>query len=221
VIRGELEGRHAETVPQGRRAAGARYCGEEERASWGVANGTVAVLEPTARDHAEGRPRFTATAEASTSRRMDGGASSVPVQEAARRRGDRRQDQLVRRPPSHPIHDTRRMDAGTDRQPSVRTDTRGAAGDCDPLPHDIRDHRAHTDSSPRLDEGLGVDSRDVVLRILGFRNSPGRHRLLCVQLRDLRRFLGRPLCVREDGLSRTSRWKHDHRGTRQTNHGNG
>ena len=71
------------------------------------------------------------------------------------------------------------------------------------------------DPGARLDEGLGVDRRDVVLRLLGLRHPALGRRLLRVLLRDVRRLLGRALRVREDRLPRAPRRQHDDRGARE------
>ena len=56
---------------------------------------------------------------------------------------------------------------------------------------------------------------------LGLRHPPQRQRVLRLQLRDLRRVLGRPLRRREARLPRAAGRQHDDRGPRAPDHGDG
>ena len=80
-----------------------------------------------------------------------------------------------------------------------------AARGGDPLPHDLRHDRQPPARGARRPEGLGVDRGDVVLRALGLRRPPRRQRVLRLQLRDVRRLLGRALRRREARLPRPAR----------------
>ena len=152
-------------------------------------------------------------AQAARPRRVDARARAVAGDRLRARRASRAEaSALARRHPPHPVHDARGLDGEPERRPAVRRRPRAAARGGHALPHDLGTSGSRPLAVLDSPEGLGVDRGDVVLRALGLRRPAGRHRLLRLQLRDLRRLLGRPLRRREARLPRAAGRQHDDRG---------
>jgi hypothetical protein len=107
------------------------------------------------------------------------------------------------------------------REAAVRRPDHAPARRRDPLPPDLGNLGPPTAARARFAQGLVVDRRHVVLRLLGLRHPADGHGVLRVLVRLVHRLLGRALLLREDGLPHARFGQHDDRAARQADRRDG
>src|SRR3989442_7372115 len=126
----------------------------------------ITLLEPPARDHAARPDRGAAGPQAQEPGRLDAGPSPLAGEAAQSRRRHPGIDQDSEGSPADSHDDARRVDAGATGRPALRPAARRPPGARDPLPPDLAHDRPDPAPGARPHEGLGMDRRAVVLRLL-------------------------------------------------------
>ena len=181
----------------------------------GVGEGRQSVLESQDRD-ARRVSSSRRCSWPSCASRLQWAAAAQPVVSAPLRPGGLRSRlaALARRPAPPADAHARRVDGLPGGQAALRRDSGHRRRGRDPHPHHLGHDRPRTAARAGLAQGLGLDRRDVVLRDLGLRRAPGRHRLHRLRLRLVHRLLGPALRDGEDRRAQRARRRAEHRGAR-------